>query len=138
LAGGNTVTVNITMTGLDTDDVMIGTSGADELYSDSGFDQLFGLGGNDIYHIADSSDVVTEVAGQGGDIVYAATSYQLAAGSSVELLSSADIGSTTAQNLTGNELANFIYGNYGANILNGGGGTDYLRGFGGDDTYLVD
>jgi VCBS repeat-containing protein len=138
LANGNTVTVTITLTGLDTDDVMIGTAGADTLLSDGGQDDLFGLAGDDVYYIADASDVVHEVAGEGNDVVYVGASYALLAGSSVEVLSVNDLGGTDPINLTGNELSNLIYGNAGANVLIGNGGADYLAGNGGDDTYYVD
>ena len=138
LTNGNTVTVSITLTGLDTDDIMIGTAGGDTLISDGGQDDLYGLGGNDVYHIADASDVVLEAVGEGNDVVYVGVSYELAAGQEVEVLSTSSNAATTAINLTGNEFANILYGNAGANMLAGGGGADVLIGYGDDDVYLVD
>ena len=79
-----------------------------------------------------------EAAGGGNDIVYASASYTLGAGQSVEMLSTASHGATTAINLTGNNLANTLIGNAGANMLDGGGGADTLQGLGGNDSYLVD
>ena len=138
LAGGNTVTVIITLTGLDTDDIMLGTAGGDTLFSDGGQDDLYGLGGNDVYHIADASDVVFEAVGAGSDVVYVGASYTLAAGQEVEVLSVNDHSATTAINLTGNAFVNILYGNAGVNQLYGGGGADILLGYGGNDVYHVD
>jgi hypothetical protein len=81
LAGGNTATVTITLTGLDTDDLLLGTAGTDV---------LMGGNGNDTYVVTNASDVVVENAGQGSDTVYATVSYQLMPGSEVERLSTID------------------------------------------------
>ena len=72
------------------------------------------------------------------DRVYARVSYTLAAGASVEKLSTGSNGGTDAINLTGNELAQQISGNNGDNILDGRGGADLLVGLLGDDGYIVD
>ena len=115
-----------------------GSNGDNLIRGGGGADYLRGFGGNDTYYVDSTDDYVFELAGEGFDVVFTSTSYSLAAGSSVEVLSSDDIAATTAMNFGGNELANFIYGNNGANLMIGGGGADYLRGFGGDDTYYVD
>ncbi|HTU10131.1 MAG TPA: Ig-like domain-containing protein [Allosphingosinicella sp.] len=125
LTGGNTVTVNITLTGLDTDDTLRGTAGADIL---SG-----GLG-NDTYYVENGSDQVLEAAAAGNDRVFASVSYALTAGSSVEQLSTTNNAGTGAINLTGNGLANSIIGNAGINTLTGGAGNDLLDGKEGNDT----
>jgi VCBS repeat-containing protein len=129
LTGGNTVTVSIALTGLDSDDVLRGTAGAD---------MLAGGTGNDTYFVENSADQVSEATGQGFDAVYTSVNYTLAAGSEVEWLSAAAVYGTNALNLTGNELANSILGNQGINVLNGAGGADVLVGYGGNDTYYVD
>jgi Ca2+-binding RTX toxin-like protein len=54
------------------------------------------------------------------------------------MLTTTDAAATSAINLAGNELVNFVAGNAGANTLNGGGGADTLSGLGGDDWYFVD
>jgi Ca2+-binding RTX toxin-like protein len=83
--------------------------------------------------------VVVEAVGQGtSDRVFASVSYTLAAGQSIELMSTANNAGTGAINLTGNELANTLLGNAGANMLNGGAGSDTLTGLGGDDTFYID
>jgi Ca2+-binding RTX toxin-like protein len=79
--------------------------------------------------------MVTELAGEGLDSLASCFTYSLAAGASIELLTTGWIANTTAVDLTGNELANQIWGNDGANVLNGGAGSDALIGFGGADTY---
>ena len=114
-----------------------GNAGTNSLYSGGGADYLAGFGGDDTYFIQSGTEFIAEAAGQGRDVVYTSVSYALAAGASVEALSTDSILGTGAINLTGNELNNEIYGNNGANILNGGGGGDYLVGWGGDDTYLI-
>ncbi len=113
-------------------------AGNDVLVGGGGADVLTGGEGDDIYAVDNANDVVNESDGEGNDIVYALASYALAAGASVERLSSIDWSSTTALNLTGNGLSNLIEGNAGANVLNGGGGADTMVGFGGDDIYVVD
>jgi len=114
-----------------------GNAGNNQLTSGGGGDTLIGLGGNDFYFVSDANDVVQEAVGGGTDRVFASTSYALAAGAEVEMLTTTSNIGTTAINLTGNELVQGIYGNAGANQLNGGGGADSLAGFGGDDWYFI-
>jgi serralysin len=114
-------------------DTIVAAAGDDILDGGAGVDRLEGGAGNDRYYV-DSGDTVIELAGEGSDIVYARSTYTLTAGAQVELLAAADGNSTTALDLTGNELNNTIQGNAGANRLLGGGGDDYLTGFGGNDT----
>ena len=47
LAGGNTVTVSLTINGLDTDDLLLGTAGVDILIAGAGADTLFGFASSD-------------------------------------------------------------------------------------------
>jgi len=152
LAGGGTATVSVTINGIDSNDVLIGTAGADVLNGGIGSDYLLGLGGDDTlngnagaastlqggtgddyYYVNFGGDSVLEAAGEGNDRVVASVSSTLSAGQSVETMTTANQAATTALNLTGNELAQVIFGNAGANILTGGGGGDYLIGLGGDD-----
>jgi hypothetical protein len=147
LAGGNTATVTITLTGLDTDDSLYGTAGVDVMFAGNGADyldglagadQLHGQAGDDVYVVDDAGDQVFEAAGEGNDAVYTAVSYALGAGQSVETLAAANNAATTALALVGNELANTLLGNNGANFLDGGAGNDIMAGFGGDDIYAID
>jgi Ca2+-binding RTX toxin-like protein len=111
-----------------------GNNGANLLNGGGGGDYLGGWGGDDTYLVF-GGEIVVENAGSGRDVVYSTVSYTLAAGSSVEVLSTNSIAGTGAINLTGNELGQEVYGNNGANILNGGAGGDYLLGFGGADCF---
>jgi Ca2+-binding RTX toxin-like protein len=129
LAGGNTVTVSIALTGADTNDVLIDTAGDDV---------LAGGAGNDTYFLTGGSDQVIEAAGGGFDAVYAASNFVLGAGQEVEWLSTATYYGAEALNLTGNGFGQYLLGSNGANVLDGGGGADILVGYGGDDIYYVD
>ena len=130
----NLVTTALNLTGNELDNYVTGNAGANVLDGGTGSDTLWGREGNDSY-FADSNDVVLEYAGQGDDIIYARTSFVLGVGVSVEILGTVDNTLTTALNLTGNELANYVTGNAGANILDGGAGADQLFGRGGADVF---
>ena len=78
------------------------------------------MGGGDDSYFADTNDIVIEYAGQGYDLIYAGADYTLGAGLSVEALGTEN-NATTAINLTGNELVNYVNGNAGANRLDGRG-----------------
>jgi Ca2+-binding RTX toxin-like protein len=119
--------------GMDGDDTLNGGAGSDYFDGGAGCDTLNG-GDDDDTYLVDSSDSVGEAAGEGFDIVYAASTYVLAAGAYVERLSSTDHGATTAKDLTGNDLVLEIYGNNGVNALTGGAANNLILGFGGDDT----
>jgi Ca2+-binding RTX toxin-like protein len=118
--------------------VIYGNAGANELSGGAGADLMAGQGGDDSYYVDNAADVVVEGAGGGNDRIYASASYVLAAGVQVEILATNGYFSTTAINLTGNELANILSGNIGNNVLDGGAGADSLNGGEGNDWYYVD
>ncbi len=120
------------------DDVLEGGAGADLLDGGAGADTMRGGSDNDFYYVDSGNDVVVENANEGNDRVFSSVSYALAAGASVEMLTTDFSPGTAAINLTGNELANAIFGNDGANSLDGGAGADTLVGRLGDDFYYVD
>ena len=129
---------NDVLNGAGGDDQLDGGAGNDVLDGGSGLDLLAGGAGDDSYFL-DAGDVVVEALGEGFDIVYAPSSLVLSQGAAVEVLGTADNMATTAINLTGNELDNYVTGNAGANLLDGGaGGIDTLWGREGDDSYFVD
>ena len=96
---------------------------------------MYGFDGDDFFITRNAADRVVEFAGGGNDRVFAGASFTLEAGSEVELLTTIDNLATTAINLTGNALAQYLYGNAGANILDGKSGADVLTGFGGADSF---
>ena len=118
-SGGNT------LTGLGGNDTLVGGTGADT---------LIGGQGNDTYVVDNSGDVVTELAGEGTDLVQTTlATYALTA--NVENLTFTNASAHTG---TGNALANTIIGNAGNDTLNGGAGADTLIGGAGNDSYVVD
>lgn len=85
--------------------------------------------GNDTYVINVTTDVITENANEGTDLVNvaltAAGTYTLGANIENATVTS---GATIAVSLTGNTAANVLTGNAAANTLNGGAGNDTLDG----------
>ena len=112
-------------------DVLDAGGGNDILDGGTGNDTLKGGAGDDIYFIDSASDIITELSGQGSDLVFASINYTL--GTNIE---NATADGTAAINLTGNALNNELMGNSAANVLNGGGGNDFLDGQGGADTLI--
>jgi Ca2+-binding RTX toxin-like protein len=109
------------MTGNNLDNTIWGNRGDNTLSGGiGGHDTLVGFLGNDIYLVNNGDEVISELANEGTDIVYANVNYVLSAGASIELLSTNSIGGVNAIDLTGNELVNTVWGNGGANVLNGG------------------
>ncbi|HEX6741123.1 MAG TPA: calcium-binding protein, partial [Sphingomicrobium sp.] len=117
-------------------DYLVGLAGNDNLLGGTGADHMQGGIGDDVYYVDEAGDLITELAGEGNDILVATASYTLAAGASIETMSAEQTNANI--NLTGNELAQSLYGNGGNNILTGGGGADYMVGGAGNDVYYVD
>ncbi len=122
-----------TLTGNDGNNVLDGGEGNDTLDGGTGNDTLIGGLGDDTFVLDNEADVVTEVDGEGTDIVNSSASFTLS--SNVEILV---LTGSSAINGTGNALANTITGNSAANTLNGGTGTDRMVGGVGNDTYITD
>lgn len=131
-------TAALNLTGNELNQSLYGNAGNNVLNGRGGADRLYGLGGDDTLIVDQLTDQVFESAGQGTDTLYASVSYALAAGQSVEVLRLNLPTSTTAMNLSGNELDQSLYGNAGNNLINGKGGIDFLRGLAGNDTFLFD
>jgi VCBS repeat-containing protein len=137
LAGGATATVTIVIRGIDSDDLVRGTAGADTLFGGVGDDRMMGLAGademrggtgNDRYYVDDRDDLVLEASGEGTDTIYSTVTRTL--GADIEHLYLKGNGDI---NGAGNDLANAIYGSAGANSLSGKSGNDTLSGADGND-----
>jgi Ca2+-binding RTX toxin-like protein len=113
---------------------LLGGLGNDELDGGAGIDTLVGGAGDDLYHVDNTGDVVTENAGEGTDTVQAHASFVLSA--NVENLILEDIGGYIDG--TGNAGVNRITGNSYDNRLDGAAGADILEGGNGNDTYVID
>jgi len=125
---------NINGTGNASVNTLTGNAGNNILDGGTGADTLVGGAGNDTYVVDNASDVVTENANAGTDLVQSSLSYTL--GTNLENLTLTGSTNLTA---TGNALNNTITGNTGNNTLDGGtAGTDSLLGGAGNDTYIVD
>jgi len=123
--------VNNMLTGNGGNNALNGGAGNDTLNGGAGNDSMNGGTGNDTYVRDAVGDVVTELAGQGNDLVQSAVTYAL--GANLERLT---LTGTDNINGTGNVLNNVINGNGGNNVLDGAGGADTLNGQGGNDTLI--
>jgi hypothetical protein len=132
----------IDLTGNGLAQAITGNAGANVLHDGGagGADTMKGLGGDDIYRIYNSADIVVEGASEGmADRVAAAVDFTLGKGVYVETLTTNGSAGLSSIDLTGNALAQDIWGNAGANVLNGGGvgASDTLKGLEGNDTYRI-
>ncbi len=93
---------------------------------------MIGGKGNDIFFVDNSGDVVTELAGEGIDLVYTnVNNYVLA--DNVENL--AIIGDD-ALNVFGNSGDNEIWGNAARNVIKSGDGDDIIHSGGGNGNWF--
>ena len=111
--------------------VITGNSGNNALNGGTGADTLIGGAGDDTYTVDNASDAVTELAGEGTDLVSASVTFTLS--SNVESLT---LSGSSALNGTGNGLDNALTGNAGNNMLTGAAGNDTLNGGAGNDTLV--
>lgn len=150
------------VTGNDSDNVitgngaanrLIGGAGNDTLNGGLGNDGLSGGSGDDTYYV-DASDVVTELAGEGNDLVLTALAsctlsanverlHFTGAGGSFTATSNAvdneiDAGQAASAVINGGAGNDTLTGSIGNDVLDGGAGIDSLVGGAGDDTYVVD
>ncbi len=109
-------------------DTISGAEGNDYMDGGTGVDAMTGGIGNDVYIVDNLADTVTELLGEGSDIVRAFVTFTL--GDNLETL---QLQGTDDINGTGNALSNNLQGNAGNNTLSGGAGVDTINGNDGDD-----
>ncbi|WP_095128497.1 M10 family metallopeptidase C-terminal domain-containing protein [Pseudomonas sp. Irchel s3h14] len=116
-------------------DNLVGSSGNDTLDGGLGADTMTGGNGNDIYVVDNALDRVVETNTSTSqiDTVQASVSWTL--GANLENLM---LTGVSGINGTGNERHNFITGNAANNVLDGAAGDDSMSGGDGNDTYSVD
>jgi Ca2+-binding RTX toxin-like protein len=112
---------------------LTGNAADNVLDGGAGNDTMIGGVGNDTYVVDATGDVVTEIAGEGVDLILSTVTLTLA--SHVENMR---LMGTSAINGSGNGLDNTLTGNGANNTLNGGAGNDNMAGGLGNDTYVVD
>jgi Ca2+-binding RTX toxin-like protein len=120
--------------GTNGDNVLSGTSSADQLFALGGDDLVYGFGGNDILHGGAGDDQL--FGGAGNDTAFFATSLDV----SLELAFNSWSPGTgfdvfdSIENVTTGSGTDDVIGDDFANILSTGGGGDEVLGEGGNDT----
>ncbi|MEO1766759.1 putative Ig domain-containing protein [Thiobacter aerophilum] len=140
---------NLTATGDEGANVLIGNAGRnflrgmggnDTLNGGGNADVLYGGQGDDLYLVDDAGDSVIELTGEGHDSVLATASFALP-----EFVEDLTLGGSANIDGTGNAGDNRIRGNAGNNtlagaagndLLDGGAGNDMLYGGAGNDSYV--
>ncbi|UUT11804.1 calcium-binding protein [Pseudomonas zeae] len=120
-------------TGNELNNRMTGNDGNNTLDGKAGADTMLGGLGNDTYIVDNAGDTVTELVGEGHDLVRSSISYTLSAN-----IEDGTLVGSGVLDLTGNALDNVLTGTDGVNTLNGGLGADTMIGGAGNDSYYVD
>lgn len=140
--GGTGNAFDNVLTGNSANNTLTGLAGNDTLNGGTGNDTMVGGIGNDTYVVNVATDVVTELANEGIDIVQSSVTLTALAGNVENLLltgssSLSGTGNTLDNLLTGNSANNTLTGLAGNDTLDGGLGNDTLVGGAGNDTYIV-
>ncbi|GFE71086.1 calcium-binding protein [Chroococcus sp. FPU101] len=107
-----------------------GNAGKDTLNGGNGIDTLIGGTGDDTYIVDSTTDVITELPGQGVDTVISSVSYAL----DENYVNNLTLTGVTNLSGIGNTYDNVIYGNDSNNLLRGGDGNDTIKGYLGNDS----
>lgn len=145
----------LNLSGTGGNDVLTGRAGNDYLDGLAGADRMAGGKGDDTYVVDTVGDVVTELANEGIDLVYAGVTYTLPANVENLTLTGSALGAPSSHvpsgvtlptlpanssapgtNGTGNDRDNVLVGNERKNTLTGGAGSDTLDGGAGDDKLI--
>jgi Ca2+-binding RTX toxin-like protein len=118
----------INLTGGKYTTTLIGNEGSNVLSSKGRGSVMQGGGGNDVYYVDNANDVIVDTGGV--DVVYASTSFTLAANAGIDTVYA--VGDVPI--LNGNALDNVLLGTSGKNTLNGGAGNDKIYGKAGKDS----
>ena len=142
-----TGSTKLNLTGNAGNNILTGNDWDNILNGGLGNDTLIGGAGNDTYLLDNAGDQITELDGEGIDLVQVgiATANQtytlgehIENGTLINAVAFNLTGNALDNILTGNALANTLSGGAGNDILNGGAGADSLIGGIGNDTYVVD
>jgi Ca2+-binding RTX toxin-like protein len=129
---------NATLTGNAGNNILTAGAGSDSLNGGAGADTLIGGAGNDVYVVDSLSDVVTEAANAGTDLIQTTVSSYSIAGAGFANVENLSFVGTGNASLTGSAVVNALTGGSGNDTLDGGAGADTLTGGYGDDIYYVD
>ena len=122
---------NDTLTGGMLNDKLLGGNGHDVLNGRQGSDTMVGGDGDDTYYVHNAGDVVTELSGEGTDVVYTSISY-----TATHYVESLILSGVTNINGTASSETHSLTGNSGNNRLTGSDGGDTLHGLGGNDDLI--
>ena len=126
-------TGDLTSNGTAARDIIIGNAGNNTINGAGAADVMQGGAGNDVYAVDDSSDAVIEMSGEGQDAVYSSVDYEISGAQEIETA----ILTGTATVLRGSSSDNQLFGNDQINVIDGREGTDFMLGGGGADSFQI-
>ncbi|WP_166039737.1 M10 family metallopeptidase C-terminal domain-containing protein [Sphingosinicella sp. YJ22] len=122
-------------------DIIGAGAGNDLLDGGTGNDTMLGGIGDDTFIVGEAGDIVTELAGEGTDLVKSSIDYVLVDHvENLVLTGSAVSGTGNGLDnvITGNDLGNLLRGEAGNDVLIGGDGVDHMIGGAGADVFVAE